>query len=1216
MAKCPKCDQTLVCPEGCVFEVSAVGKCPVRHGALWVTVKGGGTDKRGVLVDIGAAPQPTDVVGLAHFEPLAEPTYTATLGDLGDHAASFDPPEALSIRDIPVRPGKIASVSFTLRRRPDLAVSVTPDDVPVDVALECDGGTVDTKKGCTARASFSALKPGDYTIRAEVPPPHADAYAAPATAPEAKLVYDADGRASIVLVERVRPTMELPVAIAIVGGARAKLKLNTHVAHDGKGTLTLTGSPAAVNVYGAVDKGGGVYEIDAVPGTGVELELEAVSASAFEGIGIEWALDGGSRPCAPAVKGKLTAAVVQLVIHDNRRAEIAADVAEDRTRGRVVHVQDVAKARARAKLVVKCEPAELADRIVLSARGDKLGLHTADTGDAPVVLPATKPPVELWVQGDKVSDAVGDCGLELALDGVLCSKVACTVVEVKLEVGDVRPDPGPRPAPTVPWPDPGLPPRLGDDAKRDPGRELYVQGEQFMSPRAWVRVLKLPHDAPCTLRLVRSGDEVRLLPKETDVGGVMRSGEEHATAETPVAMPYPILPGDITAPADGMTFWAEGAQTSVGKVKLQIDIDDVDVECDHASFTVVKTFFEITVKRRDNAPLSGAIPVELRTKQTGLAIAAGQVDALTGKARIEAPPGAYLVSLALPGGELPLQMLRGTPTPAPTEAGGDLEAAVQLKSIAETKLEYELAPKPVYTHVQFIAYRVQTGEYRGEDVKANFGGDIEAASKHDILQRCKIMTQAVKDARAHTGPLDAAPSTLKLFMAPEFYFRGKLGAYPYETISMILDEMRKETAQAKYQHWLFVFGSAIGFISTKDRVRHDGASLTISSISKTLDVECEDGSPEAAVAAGWTFEAVSDVAVTDTVNVVSVTSLPADPGEKKLRLEFDRPPVYGTGRPRAFVVDTGGKDMEVGISAARRLATMQVTCVGFVPAVGWTFEQPNVLGLVTKATKVVGDDYLLEVDLKLGPLATDALTVQLFEPGDAETLNIAQVQRGGPGVPMNADGSRALKELLVYKENVSSVDFAGIDYGTDDFYRAQRHQAELDGVGSVRLFPTPGSRDVLSVHPNTPGTARDDGKGVAQAEQTTESTKSGLGGGSIFTMDDITFGLEVCLDHGQKKLRDYYDNAQAPGGERKPQIQLIPSCGMSIVAAACVTNLVFNVDARRHRASKDSGASLLTALTPTKTPTVPSGITITEFFRNEGELAFYEKQDIPPPTTV
>jgi hypothetical protein len=60
--------------------------------------------------------------------------------------------------------------------------------------------------------------------------------------------------------------------------------------------------------------------------------------------------------------------------------------------------------------------------------------------------------------------------------------------------------------------------------------------------------------------------------------------------------------------------------------------------------------------------------------------------------------------------------------------------------------------------------------------------------------------------------------------------------------------------------------------------------------------------------------------------------------------------------------------------------------------------------------------------------------------------------------------------------------------------------------------------------------------------------------GCIFAMDGITFGLEVCLDHGVGRLR----TAQDCNGV---QIQLIPSWGMKIMPAARVPNAVaFNVD--------------------------------------------------------
>jgi len=50
---------------------------------------------------------------------------------------------------------------------------------------------------------------------------------------------------------------------------------------------------------------------------------------------------------------------------------------------------------------------------------------------------------------------------------------------------------------------------------------------------------------------------------------------------------------------------------------------------------------------------------------------------------------------------------------------------------------------------------------------------------------------------------------LKLFMAPEFYFRGKRGAYSMETYQHIVQRLRTYVHQDIFKDWLFVFGSCI-----------------------------------------------------------------------------------------------------------------------------------------------------------------------------------------------------------------------------------------------------------------------------------------------------------------------------------------------------------------------------------------------------------------------
>ena len=66
----------------------------------------------------------------------------------------------------------------------------------------------------------------------------------------------------------------------------------------------------------------------------------------------------------------------------------------------------------------------------------------------------------------------------------------------------------------------------------------------------------------------------------------------------------------------------------------------------------------------------------------------------------------------------------------------------------------------------------------------------------------------------------------------------------------------------------------------------------------------------------------------------------------------------------------------------------------------------------------------------------------------------------------------------------------------------------------------------------------------------------------IFEMNGVTFGLEICLDHARGRLRTLVDALS--DGERLPQLLLIPSAGMSLIADSVHQDLpeaiVFNVD--------------------------------------------------------
>jgi hypothetical protein len=87
----------------------------------------------------------------------------------------------------------------------------------------------------------------------------------------------------------------------------------------------------------------------------------------------------------------------------------------------------------------------------------------------------------------------------------------------------------------------------------------------------------------------------------------------------------------------------------------------------------------------------------------------------------------------------------------------------------------------------------------------------------DIADRCRRMAHAI-DRAAASDAIDKDSSTLKVFMGPEFYFRGTKGAYPLEMLSTIAERLRETTSRSQFRNWLFVLGTMIGGFDTGDGI--------------------------------------------------------------------------------------------------------------------------------------------------------------------------------------------------------------------------------------------------------------------------------------------------------------------------------------------------------------------------------------------------------------
>src|SRR5210317_2156711 len=88
----------------------------------------------------------------------------------------------------------------------------------------------------------------------------------------------------------------------------------------------------------------------------------------------------------------------------------------------------------------------------------------------------------------------------------------------------------------------------------------------------------------------------------------------------------------------------------------------------------------------------------------------------------------------------------------------------------------------------------------------------------DVHQRLSIMQTAVERAYEVSKYKDD-DTTLKIFIAPEFYFRGLNGAFSFQTeesegeegvcndICQILRGLEDVVADERFEHWLFLFGT-------------------------------------------------------------------------------------------------------------------------------------------------------------------------------------------------------------------------------------------------------------------------------------------------------------------------------------------------------------------------------------------------------------------------
>lgn len=191
--------------------------------------------------------------------------------------------------------------------------------------------------------------------------------------------------------------------------------------------------------------------------------------------------------------------------------------------------------------------------------------------------------------------------------------------------------------------------------------------------------------------------------------------------------------------------------------------------------------------------------------------------------------------------------------------------------------------------------------------------------------------------------------------------------------------------------------------------------------------------------------------------------------------------------------------------------------------------------------------------------------------------NYALVQRGGPKTSEHHD-------IIVAKEFPSHVDFKHPTVTNIEWFNPVTSTARVAGVDTPNIMPLGGRRDP-----------------IYNPLDATVLRASEMVGGTIFTMDGIMFGLEVCRDHYLGRLAHSQEHGRV-------QIQLVPSCGMSIEdnSISCVDEgVVFNVDGDTPHVNVRINSAL-----------VPDPVEVRHAAQGGGTVRIYEAARIPWPGLV
>jgi hypothetical protein len=127
-----------------------------------------------------------------------------------------------------------------------------------------------------------------------------------------------------------------------------------------------------------------------------------------------------------------------------------------------------------------------------------------------------------------------------------------------------------------------------------------------------------------------------------------------------------------------------------------------------------------------------------------------------------------------------------------------------------------LNPPAVIANPCYLGLDAPAGAYTATDTAAlqEIGvvadNTTQGIAAQDIAARIALVKRAISLAATKVSAANDGGKTLKVFMMPEFFFRGTTGAYSMDSVQAVVTGLRKLVRDAAYADWLFVFGTIVG----------------------------------------------------------------------------------------------------------------------------------------------------------------------------------------------------------------------------------------------------------------------------------------------------------------------------------------------------------------------------------------------------------------------